>query len=228
MAASKPGPATIQDKSQRRKPGRPHSGVAMQNRERLLDTALALFSRKGISETSLNAIAREASVTPAMLHYYFHSRDNLLDVIVEERFLPLRIAISDIFTAHSEDPATAITLMVHKLAEAASQHAWFAPLWLQEVTGESATLKQHLHNRFGSSEHARALATIQRWQQCGWLNPQLSPELLFTSILSLILVPFVVLRQRGADAKGAAIDTTIITQHALALLRDGISSPAQT
>lgn len=66
------------------------------SREQLLDIALNLFSRQGIANTSLNAIAKEAGVTPAMLHYYFNSREQLLDAMIEERFLPLRERIGTI------------------------------------------------------------------------------------------------------------------------------------
>ena len=67
-----------------RKPGRPRgSKPDAAKREQLIDIALRLFSQQGIARTSLNAIAREAGVTPAMLHYYFNSREQLLDVMIE-------------------------------------------------------------------------------------------------------------------------------------------------
>ena len=80
-----------------RRPGRPRgqkSGSA--NREQLMDIALALFARHGIARISLNAIAKEAGVTPAMLHYYFSSREALVEKLVEERFMPLRSEIGQI------------------------------------------------------------------------------------------------------------------------------------
>ncbi|KAA1337047.1 TetR/AcrR family transcriptional regulator, partial [Escherichia coli] len=81
----------LKDNSEPRRPGRPRGGKRVTaSREQLLDIALNLFSRQGIANTSLNAIAREAGVTPAMLHYYFNSREQLLDAMIEERFLPLR------------------------------------------------------------------------------------------------------------------------------------------
>ena len=43
----------------------------------LVAAGLALFARHGIARISLNAIAKEAGVTPAMLHYYFSSREAL-------------------------------------------------------------------------------------------------------------------------------------------------------
>jgi TetR/AcrR family transcriptional regulator len=223
--AQKAKPAKIADKSQGRRPGRPRNAPGADSRERLLDAALTLFARHGVAQTSLNAIAREAGVTPAMLHYYFNSREQLLDVIAAQRFLPLRAAISDIFATHADAPETAITLMARQLAQAATQHPWFAPLWLQELTGESAILRQHLHHRFGNRESSLALATLKSWQQRGLIHAALSPALLLTSLMSLILVPFAVLKQRQFEGNGINVDADTIVQHALTLLRRGVLTP---
>ena len=64
----------------------------------MLDVALGMFARQGIVETTLGAIAREAGVTPAMVHYYFKTRDQLLDVLIDERFGPLRTELGQAFT----------------------------------------------------------------------------------------------------------------------------------
>ena len=56
----------------RRGPGRP-GGDSADLREHLLDAALTCFSRKGIAATPLKAIAAEANVNPALLHYYLRA-----------------------------------------------------------------------------------------------------------------------------------------------------------
>lgn len=204
-----------------RKPGRPRgSKPSGDNREHLLDVSLHLFSQQGIARTSLNAIARAAGVTPAMLHYYFNSREQLLDVVIEERFLPLRNEISTIFSAHPDDPVAALTEMVRKLAEIAARYEWFAPLWMQEVIGEMPVLRQHLHARFGEDKYQQTLASITRWQREGKINPMLTPELLFTSLLSLVLVPFSRMRN---DERLAMLTTENIINNSLALMRHGIN-----
>ena len=205
-----------------RKPGRPRgSKPSGDNREHLLDIALRLFSQQGIGHTSLNAIAREAGVTPAMLHYYFNSREQLLDVVIEERFLPLRGEITAIFAAHPDEPVTALTEMVKMLAELAARYEWFAPLWMQEVIGEMPVLRQHLNARFGEDLYQQTLASVKRWQQEGKINPHLTAELLFTSLLSLVLVPFSRMRN---DERLASLTTEIIISNALALMRQGINN----
>ena len=213
--------AAQKDNDVPRRPGRPRGkkpGTA--SREQLMDIALMLFARQGIAHTSLNAIAKEAGETPAMLHYYFSSREALVDQLLEERFMPLRSEIGQIFIEHPEDPVTAFTLLIEALGTLAEKHNWFAPLWMQEGIGEMPILRQHMHARFGDDKYHRMLATVKRWQEEGKLNPALSPELLFTTLISLVLVPFSRLR---TDTRLASVSRQTIVSHALTLIRQGIA-----
>lgn len=213
------------DNSEPRRPGRPRGGKrATASREELLDIALNLFSRQGIANTSLNAIAKEAGVTPAMLHYYFNSREQLLDAMIEERFLPLRNKIGAIFVEHADSPVKALTQMVKVLADLAEQHRWFAPLWMQEVIGEMPVLRTHLHARFGDEKYQATLATIKGWQEEGELNRDLAPELLFTTLLSLVLVPFSRMRN---DERLNALSPDVIVKHALAVIGAGLGGQSR-
>lgn len=208
------------DNSEPRRPGRPRGGKRVTaSREQLLDIALNLFSRQGIANTSLNAIAKEAGVTPAMLHYYFNSREQLLDAMVEERFLPLRSKIGTIFADNRDSPVIALTQMVKVLAELAEEYRWFAPLWMQEVIGEMPVLRTHLQARFCDEKYQATLATIKGWQQEGKLNNELAPELLFTTLLSLVLVPFSRMRN---DERLNALSPDRIVRHALAVIGNGM------
>src|SRR5690349_5665465 len=62
--------ATRSGSARTRAPGRP-AAAGPELRARLLDAALACFVRSGIAATPLRAIATEAGVTPALVHYYF-------------------------------------------------------------------------------------------------------------------------------------------------------------
>ena len=208
------------DQDAPRRPGRPRGkkpGTA--NREQLMDIALTLFARDGAGRVSLNAIAKEAGVTPAMLHYYFNSREQLLDAMIEERFLPLRSTIAATFSAHPDDPVASLTLMVQTLASLAGQHHWFAPLWMQEIIGEMPILRQHMDARFGEERFQVMLGTVRRWQQEGKINPALAPELLFTTVISLVLVPF---SRIHSDPRLQAVNRQTIISHALALMGHGV------
>ncbi|HEY3596612.1 MAG TPA: TetR/AcrR family transcriptional regulator [Paraburkholderia sp.] len=206
-----------------RKPGRPSgSARAPEQRARLLEVALALFARQGIVDTTLGAIAREAGYTPAMVHYYFKTRDQLLDVLIDERFLPLRAALAAPFRTNADDPVAAITQLARQLVEMAGEHPWFPSLWVREVISEGGLLKQRMHERFGHTNQKASLACIAKWQREGRLNPDLEPSLVFLSILGLTILPLATSAIWRNDPARRRLTADDIARHALALLTHGV------
>lgn len=68
--------------------------------ERILEAAVQEFMAKGYAGARTTAIAEAAGVTHAMLHYYFRTKDKLLDRIIESKIGTLR----DIMLASLGDP----------------------------------------------------------------------------------------------------------------------------
>jgi TetR/AcrR family transcriptional regulator len=206
-----------------RRPGRPTgSAGGIDQRSRLLDIALTLFARQGIADTTLAAIAREAGVTPAMVHYYFKTRDQLLDLLIEERFLPVRTSVESVFKANSDDPVAAITQLVQRLMDIAAEHPWFAPLWMREVISEHGLLKQQIRKRLGDANRNSMLQCIARWQAEGRLNADLEPSLVFLSLLGLTILPLTAAKTWRNDPLLGHLGAKEIARHALALLGNGI------
>lgn len=52
---------------------------------RILDSAERLFAEKGYASTSLREVIADAAVNLAAVHYHFHSKEALLDAVVERR-----------------------------------------------------------------------------------------------------------------------------------------------
>ncbi len=71
----------------RRRPGRPsnESGRKADKREKILDVAELAFSEKGYAPTSLRAIGAKASVNPALITYYFGSKEKLFETVFKRR-----------------------------------------------------------------------------------------------------------------------------------------------
>jgi AcrR family transcriptional regulator len=206
-----------------RPPGRPagsHQGP--EQRARLLDAALALFARQGILDTTLGAIAKEAGFTPAMVHYYFKSRDQLLDVLIEERFLPLRAAIGAPFEANPDNPVEAITQFARRLVEVADENPWFPPLWVREVISEGGWLRQRMHERFGHTHHQASVQRIAQWQKEGRVNAALEPSLVFLSLLGLTILPLATSKMWRNDPARRSLTADDIARHAVALLVQGV------
>lgn len=58
---------------------------ARETRRKLVDTALALFSKHGFDGTSMKTLAREAGVAQGLVYHYFESKEALLWAILESR-----------------------------------------------------------------------------------------------------------------------------------------------
>ncbi|MBD8871612.1 TetR/AcrR family transcriptional regulator [Rhodanobacter sp. DHB23] len=207
-----------------RRPGRPSGAVSGQERRtHLLDTALKLFARHGIVETPLAAIARAAGVTPAMLHYYFQTRDQLLDVLIEERIQPRRIAIGKAFDIKAGDPVTVITRLAEEFMENATAHPWFPPLWMREVFSDNGVLRQRIQQRYGSLHQQAVVDCIAHWQAEGRLNPDIEPALVIMTIQGLTIMPLIASKAWQGDPVRARLQPADIARHAVAILAHGIS-----
>jgi TetR/AcrR family transcriptional regulator len=203
-----------------RRPGRPSGGHGAEARAHLLDVALALFARQGIGETTLGAIAREAGVTPAMVHYYFKTREQLLDMLIDERFVPLRVELARVFGEPDTEPADTLRAFVETLAATVDKHPWFAALWVREIISEGGFLRQRMAERFGDTHRDRAIERIAQWQADGKLNPELEPSLVFLSLFGLTVLPLATARWR--DEGERMLTTERIARHAVALLMHGV------
>lgn len=207
-----------------RRPGRPPAQPdGPDQRQRLIDIALRLFAYQGYAETTLASIAREAGMTPAAVHYYFKTREQLFDVIYDEHIQPMRQRISGIFETHADDPIEAFTELAERFIELAAEHAWVGPVIFGEMLSDSHVFKDHIRRRMGDDGRpARLIETIRRWQADGKLNPELDPALLLGTVLSLTVLPMTASRRWKGDPIRGHVTPDDIGRHAIALLRQGL------
>ncbi len=66
-----------------------HDARGRETRERILDTAEALFAREGVTAVTLRSIAAAAEVNVAAVNYYFGSKEKLFDEMFLRRIAPL-------------------------------------------------------------------------------------------------------------------------------------------
>jgi AcrR family transcriptional regulator len=75
--------------AERKRPGRPPG--TSDTRERILRTARDLFSRNGIDNTSIRAIAADADVDPALVHHYFGTKTQLFAAAIHIPIDPMSV-----------------------------------------------------------------------------------------------------------------------------------------
>ena len=206
-----------------RRAGRP-SGEGPDLRERLLDAAVACFARQGIAATPLRAIAREAGVTPALLHYYFGDKAQLQEAVVEERVMPAMDALRERLLAQGDEVAGVIAAFVRGMDEAVARHPWLPALWVREVLCEGGALRPVLLDRIAPQLPQLLAGRFAGAQRAGRLNPDLDPRLLVVSLVGLTLFPAAgaPVWRRMFDA--ADLDAAAMREHTIALLDRGVGA----
>ena len=90
------------------------------NRDNILNAADHLFYVKGFTETSFGDIADRAGVPKGNFYYYFQSKDDLLEAVVDRRIQVLRDRIG--LWNRSEGPRRRIERFLGSLVEDEAEH----------------------------------------------------------------------------------------------------------
>jgi AcrR family transcriptional regulator len=191
-------------------------------RLRLLDAALACFAREGMAATSLRAIATEAGVTPAMLHYYFGDKAQLQQAVIAERLLPAFARMRETLASADGDVAALIAAFVRGIEALVTEHPWLPSLWVREVLCEGGALRELLLNELAPQVPQMLARRFALAQQQGSVNAELDPRLLVVSLIGLTLFPAAgaPIWRRVFDADD--IDAAALRRHTIALLDRGI------
>lgn len=205
----------------RRAPGRP-AADGPDLRAQLLDAALACFVGKGIAASSLRAIAAEAAVTPALLHYYFGDKAQLQQAVIEERLMPVFAELRGPLQQAGDDVAALVAGFVTGIGAVVARHPWLPPLWVREVLTEGGALRGLLLDRIGPQLPLMLAQRFTAAQKRGALNPDLDPRLLVVSLVGLTLFPAAgaPIWRRLFDAD--ELDADALRRHTLALLDRGL------
>lgn len=209
--------------ARRRAPGRPGSD-SPDLRQHLLDAALTCFSRQGIAATSLRAIATQANVNPALLHYYFGDKAQLQHAVIEERVMPAVNGVGASLAAAGDDVTALIAGFVRGVGEAVARHPWLPSLWVREVLCEGGALRDLLVNRVGPQIPQQLAQRFAAAQRAGALNPDLDPRLLVVSLVGLTLFPAASAPVWGRVFETAGIDADVLRDHTIALLDRGLGA----
>jgi AcrR family transcriptional regulator len=206
----------------RRSIGRPRQAAGVDARELLLDAALKLFAQHGVGATTIAAIASEAGVTPAMVHYYFTNRDQLVEAVAQERLVPTVNAVWAPVLATS-DVVPMLRGLVQRIFKAAEANPWLPSLWLREIVSESGQLRAPLLKNLRFEYVLHLIKTVTGAQRRGELDPHLEPRLVFLSLLGNTLLPLAASGMWQQVPLLQGITREDVTRHAEALLVSAFS-----
>lgn len=195
-------------------------------RERLLAAAVELFSEQGVAGTPVAGIAARAGVTSAMVHYYFKTKDQLLDAVVEEKLIGQFIAfVAGGLDGSGDDPFSLTEGLVLRIVEASDRMPWLPPLWVREVASEGGALREKLIRRVNLEKQERFKACIAAGQKQGIVNPGINPQLLFISVIGLTMLPLSLAKNWDRIPIIGKVSKQDLARHVIALLRHGLSVP---
>ncbi|MCW3478195.1 TetR/AcrR family transcriptional regulator [Neisseriaceae bacterium JH1-16] len=211
-----------------RQPGRPSASQAHPDlREQLLDAATGLFARQGIAATTMGQIAAQAGVTPAMVHYHFTNRDQLLDAVVDERVMRVIGYVWGPVGQGEAEPLALVAGLLERLFESAERQPWLPPLWLREVLNEGGQLRERMLPRLPSAKLQWLAERLADGQRAGSVNPAIEPRLVFLSLLGMTLLSLATasLWQRVPALEGLSREQ--LQRHVWAMLAGGLSMPPE-
>ena len=198
-------------------------------RAKLLDAAVRLFAEQGVAGTTVAEIAKRAGVTSAMVHYYFKTKDQLLDAVVAEKLVGEFIGfIAGEFDRDASDPLALVERLVWRIVEASDAWPWLPPLWVREVISQGGALREKLIQRVDLGKPERFKAGIAAAQKAGRVNAGINPQLTFMSIMALTMLPLSMAKDWDRIPLIGRVSKQELGRHVVALLKHGLAAgPAQ-
>ncbi len=208
------------------KPGKDGPDV----RAKLLDAAVRLFAEQGVAGTTVAEIARRAGVTSAMVHYYFKTKDQLLDAVVAEKLVGEFIAfVAGELDRGQPEPLALVEHLVWRIVDASDAWPWLPPLWVREVISQGGALREKLIQRVDLGKPERFKAGIAAAQKAGRVNPEINPQLTFMSIMALTMLPLSMAKDWDRIPLIGRVSKPELGRHVVALLQHGLAAaPAKT
>jgi len=155
--------------------------------DQILDAAEALFARQGFAATTIKQIGVEAGANPALIYYYFKSKEGLYRGVVERVFGTIASRAGQLF-AGDPTPAEAIAGIITMQTATLAGRPPMARLIARELAdhelAHAGDVVGELYNRF----FTRLCDLIRAGQEAGAFRPEIDPR--FAAISALSLVPY--------------------------------------
>lgn len=201
--------------------GRPKAQAGENKRERILDNALYLFAKQGVSETTVAQIAERSGVTSAMVHYYFKNWEGLLDVIMEERISPrMQYVWKDL------DKITSVPELLETFAgrifNVMEEEPLFPELWSREVFNSGGNFRERFIKYYPLERLIHVQKIFIDAQKQGVINPKIRADHIIISVVGLVLFPLIAHDLLSSVPEFSIMDKETYKQHVLTFLTSGL------
>ncbi len=210
-----------------RPPGRPTSHSGLYAREKLIEAATELFAKQGVAATTFAMIAERAELTPAMLHYYFKDRDQLLDAVVLERLAPLIGGVWGPVT-EGEAPAEILLGVVERMLAGIEKMPWVPSTWMREVLNEGGLLRSRVLRHLPFEKIGILSRSVAKAQAAGAVNAEIDAGLIVFSVIGLVMMHMATIKFWAEIFGRKTLGRDALSRHITALLLHGLQPDPQT
>ena len=179
-------------------------------RDQILDAAESLFARQGFAPTTIKEIGGEAQLNPALLYYYFGSKEELYKAVLQ-RIVTGFAARMTVVIETAAAPADVIRALVGAQVEFLLRNPNFPKLFMREMIDHEAKHAEAVVLKLAAGLFHRLCGVIERGQHGGVFRADMEPRYAAVSTISQVIY-FIVARPAiaiffGLAPGGVADDT---------------------
>jgi AcrR family transcriptional regulator len=157
-------------------------------RERILDAAHAVFTRKGTANSRTQEIADEAGVNKALVHYYFGTKAALADAIFERAAGALLPRVFRILGDPARSIQQKVTDVVKEQLDFHTARPYLAGYIVSELHAEPDRVAR-LFTRYGPAPLDVLRRQLREGARSGTLRP-ISAEQFVVNLMAILVFPF--------------------------------------
>ena len=159
-----------------------------ETRDRILDAAHAIFTRKGTANSRTQEIADEAGVNKALVHYYFGTKAALADAIFERAAGALLPVIFGILADPARSLEQKVADVVREQIDFHSARPYLAGYLVSELHAEPDRVARLL-GRQGTAPLDVLRRQLREGARAGTLRP-ISAEQFVVNLMAMLVFPF--------------------------------------
>jgi AcrR family transcriptional regulator len=153
----------------------------------ILDAAEPLFAQQGFAATTIKQIGAAAGVNPALIYYYFGSKEELYRRLLVHLFTTIA-ARGSAQLAAAPSPEAAVRALMGVQNQVLSGHPSIVRLLAREMADHGAAHAQEGIAQLAATAFSQLLAFIQEGQRAGVFRDDLDAR--FAAISTISLIPY--------------------------------------